>query len=180
MALRPLPTRAATLLEAVNAPPRLVAHLRAVHDVACQLADWVEHHYPTLAFDRTAVEFGAATHDIGKVKHPDELSAPGSMHERTGYALLLNHGVEENLARFARTHADWTADDIGVDDLLVSIADKVWKAKRVADLEQLLTEHLATAGGQELWEVFLALDDVLDRIAADADARLAYQASHPV
>jgi len=102
------------------------------------------------------------------------------MHERTGYELLLDHGVEEDLARFARTHADWTADDIGVDDLLVSLADKVWKAKRVADLEQLLTEHLATAGGQELWEVFLALDDVLDRIAADADARLAYQASHPV
>lgn len=179
-AMRPLPARSEVLFEEFQAPPRLVAHLRAVHDVACQLTDWVRQHYPDVAFDREAVAFGAATHDIGKVEHPGELSGPGSAHEQAGYRLLLDRGVEEHLARFARTHASWTAADVEVEDLLVSLADKVWKAKRVADLEQLVTERLAAASGQQPWQAFMALDDVLDRIAADADFRLAFQASHPV
>jgi hypothetical protein len=180
LALRPLPARAEVLLEGVQAPPRLVAHLRAVHDVACQLTDWVQRHYPDVAFDREAVVFGAATHDIGKVEHPGELSGPGSAHEQAGYELLLERGVEEDLARFARTHASWTAVEVGVADLLVSLADKVWKAKRVPELEQLVVERLAAASGQQPWEAFMALDDVLDRIAADADRRLAFQASYPI
>lgn len=37
--------------------------LRAPHDVAVRLADWVAQHCPELDFDRSAVLFGAATHD---------------------------------------------------------------------------------------------------------------------
>lgn len=84
------------------------------------------------------------------------------------------------MARFASTHASWTAVGVSVEDLLVSLADKVWKAKRVPDLEELNTARLAASSGQQPWEVFMALDDVLDRIAADADGRLAFQASYPV
>ncbi|OLF06653.1 phosphohydrolase [Actinophytocola xinjiangensis] len=178
--LRPLPPGVEVLLTDVRAAPRLVAHLRAVHDVACQLTEWIRRHHPGVAFDRAAVEFGAAVHDIGKVEHLDELSGPGSAHEHAGYELLLARGVEEPLARFARTHASWTAAGVGVEDLLVSLADKVWKAKRVPELEHLITEHLATANGQPTWEVFMSLDDELDRIAADADRRLAFQASFPI
>ncbi|MFE0019397.1 HD domain-containing protein [Amycolatopsis sp. NPDC059021] len=133
-----------------------------------------------MRFDREVVEFGAAIHDIGKVEHPGELSGPGSAHEHAGYRLLRSYGVEEKLARFARTHASWTAAETGVEDLLVSLADKVWKGKRVPDLEHLITGHLAAASGQQPWEAFMALDDVLEQIAADADARLAFQASCPV
>lgn len=180
LALRALPARAEVLLEGLQASPRLVAHLRVVHDVACRLAEWVQRHYPEVEFDREAVVFGAAIHDIGKVEHLGELSGPGSVHEQAGYELLLGRGVEEGLARFARTHASWTAAEVGVEDLLVSLADKVWKAKRVPDLEQLVTERLTAASGQQPWEAFMALDDVLDRIAADADLRLAFQASYPI
>jgi hypothetical protein len=178
--LRPLPERARGLLELLNAPPRLAGHLRLVHDVACLLTDWVRRHHPEADFDRAAVLFGAATHDIGKVVHVDELSGPGSAHERAGYESLLANGVEEGMARFARTHASWGEAGIGLDDLLVSLADKVWKAKRVADLEQLVVDRLAAASGQESWEVFMALDDELDRIAAGADRRLEFQSAHPV
>jgi hypothetical protein len=167
------------MLTALEAPPRLAAHLRAVHDVACQIVDWIER-YPALPVDREAVLFGAATHDIGKIRYPDELSGPGSRHEQAGYELLLDHGVEDSLARFARTHASWGAADIGINDLLVSLADKVWKAKRVPDLEQLVVGHLAAATGQEPWEAFMAIDDMLDRIAVDADQRLAFQSSYPI
>nr|CTQ91686.1 hypothetical protein [Kibdelosporangium sp. MJ126-NF4] len=169
----PLPDRATALLTDVGAPSRLVAHLRVVHDVACHLLDWLETRYPEVAVDREAVQFGAATHDIGKVLFPAELSGPGSQHEPAGYQLLLEHGVEERLARFAQTHASWTEPGIEFEDLLVSLADKIWKAKRVPELENLVVERLPG----EPWEVFMALDELLDRIATDADWRIAYQSS---
>ncbi|MEV4317769.1 HD domain-containing protein [Actinocrispum sp. NPDC049592] len=174
---RELPEQAKELLH--DASPRLVAHLRAVHDVAWQIADWVGRVYPAAGFDREAVLFGAATHDIGKIIYVAELSGPGSEHEQAGYELLLSKGVPARLARFARTHSAWTPD-IELDDLLVSLADKIWKGKRVQDLEQLVTERLAASTGQPVWEVFMGLDDFLDHIAAGAEARLAFQAAHPV
>ncbi|MEV0723646.1 HD domain-containing protein [Micromonospora purpureochromogenes] len=178
--LRALPAPVAELLSALDSPPRLAAHLRAVHDVAwhltAALADWS----PLLGFDRAAVLFGAATHDIGKVVHPEELSGPGSTHEPAGRDLLLRHGVDAALARFAATHAGWRGGDVDLDDLLVSLADKVWKGKRVAELEQLVVNRLARATGSEPWQAFMDLDDILTRLAADADRRLAFQASHPV
>lgn len=179
-ALRPLPTRAAELLVRLAAPPRLVAHLRAVHDVAARLVDWVEGRCPALAVDREAVLFGAATHDVGKTLHPGELSGPGSAHEEAGRDLLLAHGVEPELARFAATHASWGAPGTGVDDLLVSLADKVWKNKRVAGLEDLVVAELSRAGGRPVWEEFMALDEFLTAVGEGADRRLAYQGTHPV
>ncbi|WP_346104063.1 hypothetical protein [Nonomuraea maheshkhaliensis] len=136
--LIPLPEHIAELLSDVGSPLRLVAHLRAVHDVAHQLVAWLEKHRPTLIFDREAVLFGAATHDIGKAVHLGELSGPGSAHEEAGQALLLGRGVNPEHARFAATHASWTRQDVGLEDLLVSLADKIWKNKRVPDLEDLI------------------------------------------
>jgi len=178
--LRALPLRVTDLLVALPTPPRLAAHLRAVHDVAAGLLAWLDRDYPTLTVDHDAVLFGAATHDIGKVEHPAELSGPGAAHESAGHQLLLRHGIAENLARFALTHAQWDRDDAGTEELLVSLADKVWKGRRVDDLEQRVVQRLAAAGGQQPWEAFLHLDDALTRIAEDADARLAFQAGYPV
>ena len=177
--LRPLPERVEVLLESLDAPPRLGAHLRAVHDVARELVDWVRTNYG-VTFDGDAVLFGAATHDIGKVVHPEELSGPGSEHEPDGYHLLLEHGVGEELARFARTHASWLESVVGLEDLLVGLADKIWKGKRVPELEQLVVQQLAAADGEQPWQVFMALDDELTRLAADADRRLAFQAHYPI
>lgn len=180
LGLRPLPERAADLVRDLGAPPRLGAHLRAVHDVACQLVDWVRVHHGGVRFDGDAVCFGAATHDIGKIRFPNELSGPGAAHEAAGFELLCGSGVPERLARFARTHASWDGDGAGFEDLLVSLADKVWKGKRVTELEQLVIEQLAAAADAEHWEVFLALDGELERLAADADRRLEFQASYPL
>ena len=178
--LRPLPADVRDLLVSLRAPARLAAHLRAVHDVAWQLTEQMKVCFPALAFDGDAVLYGAATHDIGKIDHPDELTGPGHQHEPAGYRLLIARGVPARLARFARTHACWTAPDTTVDDHVVSLADKIWKAKRVPDLEDLVTAQLATACGIAQWQAFAQLDDILDGLAADADHRLAYQARHPV
>lgn len=178
--LLPLPADASDLLLALSAPPRLAAHLRLVHDVAHQLADRLAAHCPELVYDRTAVLFGAATHDIGKVLHPAELSGPGSAHEEAGRELLLARGFDARLARFAGTHGSWSCSDTGVEDLLVSTADKVWKNRRVPALEDLVVTHLVRASGREPWEEFLALDDILGGIGDGAEPRLAHQASFPV
>ncbi|MFB7676842.1 HD domain-containing protein [Kitasatospora purpeofusca] len=174
----PVPPAVAELLVAVAAPPRLVAHLGLGHEVAETVLDGCAAL--GLRVDREAVLFGAATHDIGKAVHREELSVPGSLHERAGYELLLAHGVPERLARFARTHGAWDAPGTTAEDLLVSLADKAWKDSRVRDLEDRVTDRLAEAGGHERWEAFLALDDLLAGIGADAPCRLAVQAAHPL
>ncbi|AWZ07844.1 MULTISPECIES: HD domain-containing protein [unclassified Streptomyces] len=178
--LRPLPPVVAELLRSLAAPPRLAAHLRAVHDVAAELVDWVRARYPALPVDRDAVLFGAATHDVGKTLHPEELAGPGSAHEAAGRGLLLAHGFAPALARFAASHASWDGPAVTIEDLLVSTADKVWKDKRVPDLEDRLVRVLAGAAGREPWEEYLALDDLLARLGADAAGRLAFQAAFPV
>ncbi|MEH0933920.1 hypothetical protein [Micromonospora psammae] len=80
-------------------------------------------------------------------------------------------GIEPSLARFAATHASWGTTAVEFEDLLVSLADKIWKAKRVPDLEQLVVDRLAAASGEEPWQESLNLDDHLDKIAVDADHR---------
>jgi hypothetical protein len=177
--LRLLPDRAASLLEELQAPPRLAAHLRLVHDVAWRLADWADARHPELGYDRDAMLFGAATHDIGKVVFPAEITGPGSAHEEAGRRLLLSHGISPGLARFAATHAAWDSPGIGVEDLMVSLADKIWKNKRVPDLEDLLVTMLAQASGQDAWQEFADLDTLLEAIGDGADDRLAFQASFP-
>ncbi|MFE5209044.1 HD domain-containing protein [Streptomyces sp. NPDC056600] len=178
--LRPLPPGVAELLTALDCPPRLAAHLRAVHDVAHTLVDGTERRLPAGSLDREAVLFGAATHDVGKTLHRAELSGPGSAHEDAGQALLLARGVDPALARFAATHASWTAADVALEDLLVSLADKAWKNKRVPDLEDLVVARPAAASSRAAWEEFGDLDDLLTELGEDADRRLAFQASFPV
>ncbi|NRQ35916.1 HD domain-containing protein [Nonomuraea sp. NN258] len=178
--VRPLPARVAELLTSLNCPPRLAAHLRLVHDVAWRITDWAGRRHPDLDLDVPAVLFGAATHDIGKVLHVAELSGPGSAHETAGRDLLLRHGVDAGLARFAATHASWTDPGTTLEDLLVSLADKVWKNKRVPELEDLVVNHLATATGRPPWEEFAALDEFLTRLGDGADERLAFQSAHPI
>ncbi|MEV6044174.1 HD domain-containing protein [Streptomyces xanthochromogenes] len=177
--LRPLPIAIAELLDKVDAPPRLVAHLRAVHDVAAQLLEWIAIRNLDLGINPKAVLFGAATHDIGKTLHPGELSGPGSQHEEAGRELLMAQGVDSVMARFAATHAAWNVEGAGMEDLLVSLADKVWKNKRVPALEDLVVTRLAVASGRSVWEEFLDLDIVLARIGDQADERLAFQMSYP-
>ncbi|MFF8860960.1 hypothetical protein ACF08B_02810 [Streptomyces sp. NPDC015139] len=64
-----------------------------------------------------------------------------------------------HLARFAGTHASWTAPGIGVEDLVMA--------------------RLAAVDGRTPWESFLELDETLTRIGEGADRRPAYQVSHP-
>lgn len=117
------------------------------------------------------VSIGAAVHDVGKVLHPDEMNASGDRHEVDGRRLLYRHGLAP-FARFAVTHAKWREADVGLEDLLVALADVLWKGKRVAELELRVVQHLARASGREFWSTFGIADDVFECVAARADERL--------
>ena len=62
----------------------------------------------------------------------------------------------------------------------MSLADKVWKDKRVPELEDLVVGRLSVASASPVWDEFLKLDEVLTAIGDLADDRLAYQMSFPV
>ncbi|MEU0005232.1 hypothetical protein ABZ079_13285 [Streptomyces sp. NPDC006314] len=101
--------------------------------------------------------------------------------QAAGRELLLAYGVTAELARYAGTHASWTAPGTGVEDLLVSLADEVWKNKRVPELEDPVVSRLAGADdGRPVWEWFMELDEALTAVGEGADRRLAYQMSHPL
>ncbi|MFN3648051.1 MAG: HD domain-containing protein [Armatimonadota bacterium] len=177
MKLHPLPSRARELLTGTGAPPLLMAHLTVTHEVAAALLAGLSARWPELELDTEAVLFGAATHDLGKVRHPQELSAPGTRHEAEGERLLLELGIAARLARFCRSHGEWGAES-PLEDLLVALADKVWKGCRIPELEDLITTRLSEQLGLERWSVYLALDDMLAEIAQRADERLRWLEGH--
>lgn len=179
LGLSPLPERVLQLLAAENAPPRLVAHLTLVHDVAGRLVRRMRKKWPRLVFDAGAVCFGAATHDIGKARVASELSASGKTHEAIGEQLLLEHGTEAQLARFARTHGASDVRSLALEDLLVVLADTAWKAKRDQALDDALANAISTQTKQPAWEVFMSLDSIVADIAETADDRLQWQARFP-
>ncbi|HEY2170899.1 MAG TPA: HD domain-containing protein, partial [Candidatus Angelobacter sp.] len=148
--------------------------------VADKLIHAIREAFPELEVDIDSILFGAATHDIGKSVHPQELSGPGSQHERAGFALLRSLGVTSERARFTYTHAAG-ANESGtkIEDLLVALADNCWKAKRVAPLEEEVVRMISENLHKESWEVFAALDGILQMLAADADTRLVWQAQFP-
>jgi hypothetical protein len=179
--LHPLPAEARALLDRAGAPPRLVVHLELVHDVAARLLEGLLALWPDLKVDAQAVLFGAATHDIGKALVPEELSGPGSQHEARGRAWLEEQGVPPVRARFAQTHAAWKQGGaLRLEDLLVALADRVWKGARDAELETPTAAALSRAAGIQPWEAYSSLDELLTGLAADADERLEIQAAAPL
>ena len=167
-----LPTDALSLLQLAAAPPRLVVHLELVHDVAVRLLTGLRKRWPALDIDAHAVAFGAATHDLGKALVPGELSGPGALHEALGRRWLEDHGVSPALARFAETHAWTPGAPLPLEDLLVALADRCWRGARVPSLEDAAVLALAARAGVDRWTAFEALDGLVERIAAGADARL--------
>jgi hypothetical protein len=159
-AMPALPTEIRRLYRELDAPHRLVEHLRLVHCVAFHLLEAFEVRFPNLTIDREAVLFGAATHDLGKVVHPEELSGPGNRHEGIGPALLEEHGISVELARFAGRHSRCDSGS-SLEDLLVGLADATAVTKRNDGLEQLTFDTLVKLTGLQAWEAFSVLDDML-------------------
>lgn len=162
------------IFERLKMPPRLLAHLTLVHDAEKRLLKKMAAAFPKVKIDKELALFGAATHDIGKCVCKNELTQSGREHEAQGQKLLLSLGASAQMAAFAKNHSSWSERST-IESLLVSLVDKIWKGSRVADLEDLVAAKISQASALEKWEAYLLLDDIIQKIASDADKRLAWQ-----
>lgn len=158
------------LLSELGAPEQLRVHVQLVGEAAERLMRaYVELG---VGFDARIIELGVVLHDVGKIRYPDELNAPGAMHEQAGEALLLAHGVQPEIARCCVSHARWQDAAVSFEERTVALADKLWKGKRVEALELCIIDEVASRLGAGRWDVFARLDAVFEEIADGGTARL--------
>ncbi|HET8911673.1 MAG TPA: HD domain-containing protein [Ktedonobacteraceae bacterium] len=181
MPFQELPAEVREMLAKYAASPRLVAHLTVVYDVAVALVKQLSIIWPSLVYDQESVLLGAATHDIGKIRYPNELTGPGDQHEEIGPQMLRENGFPEKHARFARTHARWDRETpVKLEDTLVAFADTIWKGQRNNDLEQEITQQIASQIQEEAWNVYMKLDDLTSELEKGAHERILWQGKYPV
>lgn len=162
---------AITLLRLLGAKPRLIRHGEIVSEIAEQLSRVMSCH--GIEHDGTLVMVGAALHDAGKVVHPEELEQPGRQHETAGERLLLERGVSPTLARCCRTHGSWDAEGVSFEEMMIALADHIWKGSRSERLELFVVDEVARRLGIERWDAFLIVDPEIETIADSGAARLA-------
>jgi hypothetical protein len=159
------------LLARLGAPKRLLQHGVLVGEAADLLLESLQRLGVTV--DAHFVRVGAVLHDAGKILYADELAQPGHAHEPAGEQLLLREGVEPSVAHCCVSHARWADANVSFEELLVALADKLWKGKREPALEKKVIDAAAAKLGREFWDVFVELDTCFEGIASDGTARLA-------
>lgn len=158
------------LLAQLGAPPRLLRHVALVGEAGERLL--VAAQGLQLPIDAALVRVGIVLHDAGKILVSAELDAPGAEHEPAGQALLLAHGVSTELARVCLSHARWADMSVSLEELLVALADKLWKGVRNAPLEERFINEAAKSVARDRWDLFVQLDSLFEEIAAEGVARL--------
>ncbi len=158
-------------LAELGAPPHLIQHVKLVGEAAEMLI--VQFQKLDLAFDRDWIRWGVAFHDTGKILHPSELVEKGNRHEVAGEILLLERGIDPKIARCCRSHGQWQQLECSFEELVVALADNLWKGNRNRELEDRIIGKVAQMLGKDYWEVFGCLDDKFEEIAASGDSRLA-------
>ncbi len=159
----------AVLLE-IGAPERLVRHGELVLEAADALLDQLRALRVEL--NEPLVRAGAMLHDSGKTLFPAELAGKGSEHEEAGYALLREHGVDPAVARCCVSHAKWASMSCSLEELVVALADALWKGVRRAELEHRVVTDVAFHLRVDPWTVFVKLDGCFERIADGGEDRL--------
>ena len=158
------------LLQELGAPPKLILHVKLVAEAAELLISKL--HQLGVQFDERFIRLGVAFHDAGKILHPEELRNKGNRHEDDGEVLLISHGVDPQLARCCRSHAQWQTMECSFEELCIALADTLWKGKRNAQLEELFITILATLCNKDYWELFVEMDSCFEAIASEGDSRL--------
>jgi hypothetical protein len=169
--LRPdSPSAARELLASLGAPKRLLRHVELVGEAAERLLVAINDVGAPLNAD--LVRIGVVLHDAGKILHPEELDQPGAKHEPDGESLLLAHGVTPEVSRICLSHARWETMPVTLEELLVALADKLWKGVRKPMLEERVIDLVAASIGKSQWDIFVDLDTCFEAIAADGADRL--------
>ena len=168
---------AEALLVDVGAPERLIMHGRLVLEAAEELLARAKGL--GVAIDGRLVRAGAVLHDIGKTVQPDELHASGALHEEAGERLLLARGIEPAVARCCVSHARWATMTCSLEELLVALADALWKGVRRESLEKRVVEEIAGRLAVDPWSIFVDLDSCFEDISERGPERLIRSVTRP-
>lgn len=166
----------ATLAQ-LGAPAHLIRHTVLVGEAAELLLEAMRDVDAEL--DAHLVRLGVVFHDAGKIRHPRELAEPGNAHEPAGQAMLLEAGVDATVARCCLSHARWAAMEVSFEELVVALADHLWKGKRNPALEERVIAAAAIRAARGVWDLFVPLDTWFEKIAADGASRLARSSVAP-
>ena len=164
------PEDARVLLVELGAPERLVTHGYLVLEAADALLGALAAMGVTV--DVPLVRAGAMLHDVGKIAFPAELRAPGAEHEMAGQAMLLERGVDPRVARHCVAHARWATMDPTIEELVVALADALWKGVRRKPIEQRVVDEIARIRGVDAWSIFVEMDSCFEAIADGGQDRL--------
>jgi HD domain len=157
-------------LKELGATDRLIQHVKLVGEAAEELIAQLQKL--GISFDSDWVRLGVAFHDVGKILHPLELVEKGTQHEAAGELLLLAQNVDPKVARCCRSHGQWQYLECSFEELVVALADHLWKGKRNVELESKLITEVAAMSGRDYWEIFIELDSGFELVAAGGDRRL--------
>jgi hypothetical protein len=161
---------ARALLMQLGAPRRLIRHVELVGGGAeILLAKFNELGFPIRA---EVVRVGVVLHDAGKILHPAELDGGGNAHEPAGERLLVDHGVSTELARICISHARWAEMPVTPEELLVALADKLWKGVRNAAIEERVVDDVVAILHRDRSATFVELDTLFEEVAATSADRL--------
>lgn len=152
-------------LESQQAPERLIKHHQLVVEAAKEIASGLKKSFPDLNCNYRQVLVGSAIHDAGKIFFPHEISGSGNSHELAGEKHLLKLGIPPHIARFCRTHAHWQDSNNTLEDLLVALADTLWKGCRNGNLENLIISKISSSVSQDFWDVFIVADSLFEKIS---------------
>jgi HD domain len=157
-------------LKELGAVDRLIQHVQLVGEAAEELIAQLQTL--GLSFDVEWVRLGVAFHDVGKILHPLELVEKGTQHEAAGELLLLAQNVDPKVARCCKSHGQWQNMECSFEELVVALADHLWKGKRNVELEHLVIDRAAGMLQQDYWDLFVVLDSGFEAIAAGGHIRL--------
>jgi hypothetical protein len=93
-------------------------------------------------------------------------------HESAGELLLLSQHVDPKIARCCRSHGQWQQMECSFEELVVALADNLWKGKRNIELEHQLITKIAIMLNRDYWSIFIEIDAGFEAIAAAGDLRL--------
>jgi hypothetical protein len=157
-------------LKEIGAPDKLIRHVSLVGEAAELLIEKLNRL--NVPVDARFVRLGVAFHDAGKIKYPEELRVKGNRHESAGEEFLLQQGLSPELARCCVSHGQWQTLDCSFEELLVALADTLWKGKRNEELEKRVVEKTAQLIAREPWNLFIEMDSYFEQIAAGGVERL--------
>ncbi|VEP18818.1 HD domain-containing protein [Hyella patelloides LEGE 07179] len=152
-------------LQQQKAPERLIKHHKLVVEATEEIITDLKTNFPNLDCNYSQVLIGAAIHDAGKIIFNNEIYKSGNRHELEGEQYLINLGIPPHIAKFCRTHAHWNDPDNTIEDLLVAVADVLWKGCRNEQLENLVISRISNLMEKDFWDVFLIVDSLFEKVS---------------